>query len=152
MKHCCGETPSHGQGRTPRQAFVRSSLTETKMDYVFRPIISLSKKTPKDKQETVTPKWLLGTVFFFKYLLICTYMGVCLHLSLHHMHAWSPKSPEEGVRSPRTGVIDGCESPCGPWESNPGHLEEEPMLLTIEPSILPLVCFVKAILPYGGFP
>lgn len=39
------------------------SLTETKMDYFSRPIISLSKKNPKDKQETVTPKWLLGTVF-----------------------------------------------------------------------------------------
>jgi hypothetical protein len=39
---------------------------------------------------------------------------------------------KEGVRFPWTGVTDGCELPCGCWESNPGPLQEQPMLLTTE--------------------
>jgi hypothetical protein len=33
-----------------------------------------------------------------------------------------------------TGVIDGCELPCGFWELDPGPLEEQPVLLTTEQS------------------
>jgi hypothetical protein len=33
--------------------------------------------------------------------------------------------PEEGVRSPRTGVAGGCEPPCGCWESNRDPLWEQ---------------------------
>lgn len=31
-----------------------------------------------------------------------------------------------------TGIIDGCELPSGCWESNPGPLEEQTILLIIE--------------------
>ena len=31
--------------------------------------------------------------------------------------------------------IDGCETPCGCWELNSGPLEEQAVLLTIEPSL-----------------
>jgi hypothetical protein len=41
----------------------------------------------------------------------------------------------EGVRSPGTGVIDRFKLPCVCWELNPGPLEEQDMLLTIEPSV-----------------
>ena len=44
----------------------------------------------------------------------------------------------EGVRSPGTGVTDRCEVPCGCWELNPGSLQEQPVLLTAEPSLQPL--------------
>ena len=30
-------------------------------------------------------------------------------MSVNDMHAWCPKRPEEGIRSPGSGVIDGCE-------------------------------------------
>jgi hypothetical protein len=43
----------------------------------------------------------------------------------------------EGVRFPSTGVTDSCESPCGCWELNPDPLEEQPLLLTAEPSLQP---------------
>ena len=33
--------------------------------------------------------------------------------------------------------IDGYEPPCGCWELNPGPLEEQPVLLTAEPSHQP---------------
>ena len=35
--------------------------------------------------------------------------------------------------------IDGCEPPCGCWELNSGPLEEQSVLLTAEPSLLPLI-------------
>ena len=48
--------------------------------------------------------------------------------------------PEEGIRSL---IIDGCEPPCGCWELNSGPLEEQPVLLTSEPSLQPPgFCFV----------
>jgi hypothetical protein len=38
-------------------------------------------------------------------------------------------------------VTDSCELSCGCWESNPGPLEEELVLLTTEPSLQPCYCF-----------
>ena len=43
-------------------------------------------------------------------------------LSVYHMHAWSLQKPEEGIRTPGTGVTDGCETPCGCWEFHLGLL------------------------------
>jgi hypothetical protein len=34
-----------------------------------------------------------------------------------------------------TGVIDGSEPPCGCWELNLGRLQEQPVLVTNEPSL-----------------
>ena len=42
----------------------------------------------------------------------------------------------EGVGSPGIGVTDSCELSCGCWELNLGPLEEQPVLLTIEPSLI----------------
>ena len=41
----------------------------------------------------------------------------------------------EGIRSPGIGVTDSGELPCGCWELSPGPLEEQPVLLTTEPSL-----------------
>ena len=46
-----------------------------------------------------------------------------------------PQRPEEGVRSPGTGITEGCELPRGYWELNLGPLEEQPVYLTTEPSL-----------------
>jgi hypothetical protein len=35
-------------------------------------------------------------------------------------------------------ITDGCEPPCGFWELNLGLLEEQPVLLTAEPSLQPI--------------
>ena len=32
-------------------------------------------------------------------------------------------------------ITDGCEPPCSCWELNSGPVEEQPMLLTSEPSL-----------------
>lgn len=38
--------------------------------------------------------------------------------------------PEDGVGSPGDGdgVLDGCASPCGFWDVNPGPLPKQPVL------------------------
>jgi hypothetical protein len=48
------------------------------------------------------------------------------------MYAWYSWRPEEGIRSPETEVIDGCETAYGCWELNPSPPEEQKVLL-IEP-------------------
>lgn len=53
------ERLSHGRDALPASTCKVRSLTETKMDYFSRPIISLRKKTPKYKQE-VLERWLSG--------------------------------------------------------------------------------------------
>lgn len=50
------------------------------------------------------------------------YINMCLE----------PKEAE-GVVSPGTGVMDGFEPPWGRWESNPGPLQEQPVVLLAEP-------------------
>jgi hypothetical protein len=45
----------------------------------------------------------------------------------------------EGTRSSGTGVTDSCELPCSCWRVNIGSLEKQPVLLTPEPSLQPLL-------------
>ena len=45
-----------------------------------------------------------------------------------HNRTWDP---------PGTRVKDSCEPPCGCWELNLCPLEEQPVLLTAEPSLPP---------------
>jgi hypothetical protein len=52
--------------------------------------------------------------------------------------------------SPETGVTDSCELPCRCRESNPGRLEEQPVLLTAEPSLLLQHCISRCILLICG--
>lgn len=35
------------------------------------------------------------------------------------------------------GVSDPCDLPCGCWELDLGHLEEQPVRLAVEPSLQP---------------
>ena len=51
---------------------------------------------------------------------------------VQRMYAWYSWRPEEGIRSPETEVIDGCETAYGCWELNPSPPEEQKVLL-IEP-------------------
>lgn len=45
------------------------------------------------------------------------------------------RRPEEGTIFPGVGVTGGCEQACRCWEFNRGLLEDEPLLLTAEPSV-----------------
>jgi hypothetical protein len=55
------------------------------------------------------------------------------------MPALYSQRPEEDIRSSGTRVADDCGLPCDCWELNPGPLEEQPVLLTIEPYFLLLI-------------
>ena len=57
-------------------------------------------------------------------------LPACMYV--YHVCAWCLWRPEEGIRSPGTGVTDGCEPPYGYWESNLGPLEEQQVLLKAE--------------------
>lgn len=48
------------------------------------------------------------------------YVGVVCVCTTHSL--------EICIESPTTGVTDGCEPPCGGWESNQGPLQEQPVL------------------------
>lgn len=41
------------------------------------------------------------------------------------------------VRFPGNRIANSCEVPCGCWVLNPGPLEEQPVVLTTEPSLQP---------------
>lgn len=53
---------------------------------------------------------------------------------MHHVYA-VPVEPEEGTRTPETGVTDSCEAPCGCRELNSGPLQEQYVFLTAELSL-----------------
>lgn len=55
----------------------------------------------------------------------------------------APSEVKEGLRSPATGVPEGSQLPCGCWALNPCPLEEQPVLLTAEPSLHPNVFYFK---------
>ena len=72
-------------------------------------------------------------LMFLNYLfLLVSYLHTCVQYL---------QRPEEGIRSLGTGVTGGCELPCGCWELNPGPLEEQPVLVTTEPSLQPNLKF-----------
>lgn len=60
------------------------------------------------------------------------YWVFCLHVCVPCL-----VRSEEVIRSSRTRIPDGCESR-GCWESNPGSLGEQPVLLPAGPSLKPL--------------
>lgn len=67
----------------------------------------------------LTEKTLLLKVLFSFYVHWCSaYMYLC-----------------EGIRNPGTAVVDSCEPTYGCWELNPGVLEDQPVLLAVEPPL-----------------
>jgi hypothetical protein len=77
------------------------------------------------------PSHLASFIFFydlFIYLSILCTLVVVLPVCLC-----------EDVRFPETELKDSCKLPCLCWELNPGPLEEQPLLLTTEPSLPPLL-------------
>lgn len=55
---------------------------------------------------------------------------------MHHIYAQSPEKSKRALNLlNRRG---GCEFPSRCWELNPGHLEEQQVLLTTEPCLQPL--------------
>ena len=64
-------------------------------------------------------------VFYFKKMI-----KILMYIIMMQCSACIPEEPDL--------IIDGCEPPFGCWELNSGPLEEQSVLLTIEPSPQPL--------------
>ena len=60
---------------------------------------------------------------------------------MHFVYAWYPRRSKEGIRSPRTGLMNSYKLPCGFWELDPGPLQEYPPLITAKPLLQPLFLF-----------
>jgi hypothetical protein len=58
-------------------------------------------------------------------------------MSMCHVCVQCPWGLKGGIRSPGTRVTDDFEAPYGFWDSNQGPLEEQPVLITTEPSLQP---------------
>ena len=67
--------------------------------------------------------FLISSSSLFCVPLFCLYMCVFTVLG----DCWGP---EEGIRSPGTGVTNNCKLLYSCWESNLDPLEEQPVLLT----------------------
>jgi hypothetical protein len=61
-------------------------------------------------------------------------LSMCLSVYSGHVLV---SEPEEGIRVPGVGIKDVCESLRVSWTSNPGLLQEQPVLLTTEGSLQP---------------
>lgn len=76
---------------------------------------------------------------------LCWFMFVCMGISsacmsVYHMHTVTEET-DERVKSPRTGVTDTCEPPCGCWEPlGADPVENQLMLLTAESGLDVLIC------------
>lgn len=68
-------------------------------------------------------------------------LPVCLsvYLSMHYLHAWCLQRPADTIKFPDIGVISVCELLHGCLELDPDPLEEQPVFLSAEPSLQPLV-------------
>lgn len=53
-------------------------------------------------------------------------------MSVYHAHAWCPRRPEEGVKSPEAGASESCELTHGCWKWSLVPLEEQPAPFTTE--------------------
>ena len=54
---------------------------------------------------------------------------------MHHISAWCLQRLGVTIRSPETGVNNGCEPSCGCWELNPGPRQEQFIFLAAELSL-----------------
>lgn len=84
--------------------------------------------------------------FLFHLLFFSCVWVFYLHLFLCRPCVQCPQSPVQEFRSSESGITDHCKIPCGCRGSNPGCLEEQPVLLMSEPSLQ-----VNAIGAFYGF-
>jgi hypothetical protein len=59
-----------------------------------------------------------------------------------------PQVSEEGIRFSENGDVDSYKLPCGWLESNPGPLDEQPVLWTAEASLQPGILYVNTFSVY----
>lgn len=61
---------------------------------------------------------LICSSLFKNYFMCMSALPSCMYV--YYMYAWCPWKTEEDIRSPGTGVTDGCKPPCRFWGTEPG--------------------------------
>lgn len=72
------------------------------------------------------------------------YICVCLHVYMLAICVQGLKRPEEGIKSPRTEVKDNYKLSYRCWKPNLGPLDDQRVLSTAEPSLLPLAFHLQS--------
>lgn len=117
------------------EGFILRYLNHMEMSgfFFFTPQNPSPSFNTTQEQKLARCQFCLERLIYFNFL--------CMSVSpawVYAQHAFVvPQNPEEGVRCPGTGVTDSCEPPCRSWEVNPGPPQEQPGVLTTEPSLRP---------------
>lgn len=114
--HLCSQHPSTQSSvlfSTPKSRYTKCyQIPEISLELLL--VISPLAHT---WMPSISTSRLSSLIFFFKERFIHFYfttMGVLLPgTSVHHVHACCLQRLEEGIGLPRTGIMCGCESPCG---------------------------------------
>lgn len=81
---------------------------------------------------------ILYSLRFIYLTVMCTMSGWATFMYVPSEHTWLLWKPEERVHFTRTEVTDSYEQSCECWEQNLGPLQEQQVLLCMEPSLQPL--------------
>jgi hypothetical protein len=88
-------------------------------------------------------------ILFILYYVFCLFYFILwvLYISfyVHHLHAWGLQKPEEGDRSPGTGITEDSELPCECWKPSPGLLEGRPVFLTTPPPVTGVKSVIRSL-------
>lgn len=72
----------------------------------------INKRRNEDRETRIRVRNCQITQSILKHLLLLMCVNV-LPVSIHHVLVWCPWSPEEDIRSPGSGVIDGVSCQVG---------------------------------------
>lgn len=92
----------------------------------------------QDTKEQLCVIWHFTFFEIYLVFLLCSCV-FCVRVCMRTTCVQWSRKPEEGSDLIGTGVTDSCQPPCRSWESNPGPLEEQSVLLTAETSFQPLI-------------
>ena len=101
-------------------------------DTLFRLLQALQNMGALYIQAIHTHTHKVKIIKYFSYFMYMNVLSACICAPVScDAHAGQKRAYD----SSRMRVRDGCQLPCWCWELNPGPLQEQPVLLTTEPSL-----------------
>jgi len=82
-----------------------------------------NKNKTKNRKDLLVLSYMSFRCFYVYMSVLPVCISVCI--SLHYLYAYCLRRPAEGIISPRIGIENGCEQPCGCWKSNLGPPGEQ---------------------------
>ena len=100
-------------------------------------VLELNSGPLEDQLLSIVP----SRQFFILYFSFIHCLFISLLRFIYYVYSVLPACMLTSQKRALDLIIDGCESSCGCWELNSGPLEEQPVRLTSEPSLQPLLPF-----------